>query len=274
MQRRAFLNTALSAASISIVTPFTSDAGAFDDFKIISTNPNHIRRGNLPKVKFSTGGPAPQLGHSYNIVRDPTGSAPTRKVERFELRYRDYWENEGKSDKHRIEVGTGVGGIQYGDEHLYEWNFFIEEDFLQGIDDTCHVFGNVHDFSSVHKHQTNHLLTIHGYRPNVYRLSASIYNGRKREIHTIAKYREIVDRWVNVKWHVKWSENGFHRYWIDGVSRYEYSGFTLHSQSPSDTIRMNYGLYRGSVSKWEKSNGKKEQPKKMLVSGFKRSSVS
>jgi hypothetical protein len=260
---------------MTFASPLKANASVFDDNHIISTDPNEIKRGNLPNVHLQNGGTGEViLPHSYSIVADPTNKAPTRKVERFELRHRDYWENEGQADKHRIEVGPGLGSVQYGDEHLYEWNFFIEDDFLQGFDDTCHIFGNVHDFSDVHRYQTSHMLTLHGYRRNVFRLSTTIFNGRSREIHTLSPYAELVGRWVNFKWHVKWSEEGFHRYWIDGSFRYEYRGFTLSSRTPTDTARINYGLYRNRVLEWEQLNGKPEQTKRMLVSDYKQSNVS
>lgn len=274
MKRRTFLTSSICASGLNFATPFKASASVFDDNRIVSGDPNNIRRGNLPKVHLQVGGNGENiLPHSYAVVVDPTGNAPTRNVERFELRYRDYWENEGHADKHRIEVGPGLGSVQYGDEHLYEWNFFIEEDFLQGLNDTCHIFGNVHDFSDVHRYQTNHLLTLHGYRPNVYRFSTTIYNGRRREIHTIANYPEVVGRWVNMKWHVKWSEDGFHRYWMDDQFKFEYRGFTLSSRTPNDTARINYGLYRGQATEWERLNGKPEQTKRILVSDYKRNNV-
>lgn len=258
-----------------MTTPFIATASVFDSNRIISRDPNEIRRGNLPKVQFQVGGNGENiLPHSYGVITDPTGNAPTKSVERFELRHRDYWENEGNADKHRIEIGPGLGSVQYGDEHLYEWNFFIEQDFLQGFADTCNIFCNVHDFSPVHRYQSNLGLALHGYRPNVYRMSVTIYNGRRREIHTLANYSEVVGRWVNIKWHVKWSEDGFHRYWIDDVGRFEYRGFTLHSQTPNDSVRVNYGLYRtSSIAEWERLNRKPEQTKRMLVSDYKRNNV-
>lgn len=248
-----------------MATPFIANASVFDNNQIVSTDPNSIRRGDFGKVYITWGGEMRGniQPYAYSIIKDPTGSAPTKNVERFELRYRDYWENEGWAQKHRIQVQGGK--VEYNSEQIYEWNFFIEEDFLQGLADGCHIGPDIFDFSGNHGYSNPMMFYIHGYRRSVFRFSTIWFNGRKREIHTLVDYDECVNKWVNVKWQVKWNESGFHRIWVNDDMKINYNGFTLRDCPPMD---FPYGLYRGQVDEWERANGRREQPKKILYSGF------
>jgi len=59
--------------------------GFAQNYEVISKNPGKIKRGAFGKpYKTKVKGK-----HTYNIIKDPTGNAPTKLVERFELRGRE-----------------------------------------------------------------------------------------------------------------------------------------------------------------------------------------
>ena len=69
--------------------------GFAQNYEVISKNPGKIKRGAFGKpYKTKVKGK-----HTYNIIKDPTGNAPTKLVERFELR--------GREDCANIRHGTG-----------------------------------------------------------------------------------------------------------------------------------------------------------------------
>ncbi len=264
MKRRTFIKSSICASGFTLATPFIANASVFDNNQIVSTDPNSIRRGDFGEVYIVAGGEGVNIQpYAYSIIKDPTGSAPTKNVERYELRYRDYWEFEGWAHKHRIQVQGGK--VEYNSEQIYEWNFFVEEDFLQGLDDICHIGPDIFDHSGNHGYSNPIMFSLHGYRRSVFRLSTIWFNGHRREIHKLVDWDECVNKWVNVKWQVKWNENGFHRIWVNDDMKINYNGFTLRECPPMD---FPYGLYRGEVDKWERLNGRREQPKKILYSGF------
>lgn len=278
MKRRLFLNSSLAATFLTVAGPNFSMASVFDDNKVISTNPNYLRRGNMKKDFFRHNEKdrtrtSPTLPWSYNIIKDPTSTAPTKYVERFELRDRDYWTvgwDGDAADKHRVEIMGDA--VRYGDEHFYEWNIYIEDNFLQGMDDESTCGPNIYEPVG-NNGQTVVQFHIRGYRPSVYRMTTTLYNGKKRKVYRIAEYSDIVNRWVNIKWQVKWHHTeGYHRIWVDGKEKVSVSGYTLGKNS--DTANIKYGMYRNGVKKWEGLNpGKKTPTKYILYSGVSRSDV-
>lgn len=83
--------------------------------------------------------------HGYNIVKDPTGSAPTEEVERFEVRAGDcsqdsVW-SDCKNNRERSEVASPRMRF-IGNEEKYTWYMYVPEDW-QDVVPAYNVYGQI-----------------------------------------------------------------------------------------------------------------------------------
>ena len=70
--------------------------------------------------------------HGYTVIDDPTGSAPTPQVERFEVRPGDCGANRGwndcTSDRERSELSERGGRNPVGSTWWYGWSLYVPAD--------------------------------------------------------------------------------------------------------------------------------------------------
>lgn len=248
INRRDFTFGGVAALGYSAFTQANAQSTAPEatsSYKIRSKNPNFLKRqrGKFNKAALSS---KELREHNYAIVEDFTGSAPTKYIERFELREGDcFGKSDCRTQRERSEVMIG-NSAEYGKEYWYQTYFFVPEGFHVR---NCYnnVVFNFHTNYKNGKWRNTALITpIMGGRESVTRHYAMIYNGKKRKRVKLKSYNSMVGRWNKIELNSKWHENGFHRMYYDGQLVMDYQGYTLGSDAQTPFM-WHYGLYRGSI---------------------------
>ena len=191
--------------------------------------------------------------HGYNIVKDPTGSAPTIDVEKFEVRAGDCSQDSVWSDcknyRERSEIYSVVGRF-IGNEEKYTWYMYMPQDW-KDIVPASNLHGQFF--------QTNKSSTIGFGQP----LISVMLSNRGLQIENFLKYKrssiydidKIRGKWTKIIFHVKWaseidgsSADGFYKVYVNDELLYEYSGNTVSSYGV-DEMRFIYGIYRFDLNK-------------------------
>jgi hypothetical protein len=72
--------------------------------------------------------------YGYQVVDDPTGTAPTAKVERFEVRRGDCGFDSGwsdcKNDRERSELSQQKPRENPGSSYWYGWSIYFPSDYV------------------------------------------------------------------------------------------------------------------------------------------------
>ena len=247
MQRRVFLKTGIASVALNgcVTTTEENLVSSASPGDLISRNPSYLgrSRGVLGSMRFA--GELPYKDYSYQVLADPTLTAPTSVVERFELREGDcFIPKDCKMDKQRSEI-QGVGAA-YNLECRYQMWVYIPKNF-HVFGTYCHVGLNLHAKNNNGTNNTALIMPLMGGDDPSTRLTAMIFNGKKRERHKIISYLDMVEKWTKLEVHSKWHEDGFHRIYANNELAVDYKGYTLgqKTQSPFD---LKYGLYRGSIN--------------------------
>ncbi|MEH6346150.1 MAG: polysaccharide lyase [Bermanella sp.] len=184
--------------------------------------------------------------HGYQIVIDPTGSAPTKQVEAFEVRPGDCFSNSSwndcRSDRERSELSEANKNTVEGDEYWYSWSFYLAKDF-PNISPTKATFGQFHQRSS-------HPIWMFEHNKEGLYLTKLVSG-------VIEKYALLAEdtlrgKWHKIEIHVKWSKDkdGFFNVWLDTVRKVSFQGQTMDAKN----VYFKYGLYRAFLSRYQPLN--------------------
>lgn len=181
--------------------------------------------------------------HGYNVVEDPTGSAPTKHVERFEVRagdcFYDPWWSDCKVGSERSEL-SGPKEDRRGKEEWYGWYIYFPKDW-QDIVPASNIYGQFYQAESgplVALQMSNQGLRVFHYlkeKPSPY------YN-----------INLIRGKWTKVEMHVKWLKeidigvmpDAFMHVYVNDTLLYSYKGNTVSSYGVDSQIYFKYGNYR------------------------------
>jgi len=191
--------------------------------------------------------------HGYNIVKDPTGSAPTEEVERFEVRAGDCSEDSVWSDCKNNRERSEVAGPRMrfiGNEEKYTWYMYVPEDWKDIV-----PAKNIH----------GQIFQVNKTNPNTYGapLIGIILTNRGMQVENFLKDKQsniydidkVKGKWTKIEIHAKWlmevdgvMPDGFYRVSINDELFYEYKGNTVSSYGV-DEIYLKYGIYRAQLFK-------------------------
>ena len=121
----------------AIELPATKTTGLL--FALFMLTASHIDRGDFGPFDRSLN----TTDHGYTVIEDPTGSAPTKMVERFEVRPGDCGEEKGwsggkeigwsdfKTDRERSELAEArrSGRTPAGAIWWYGWSFYVPNEY-------------------------------------------------------------------------------------------------------------------------------------------------
>lgn len=261
--RRGFISGA--AATGLMAGCVSSDSGTTytetTPGSIISYDPSFLQasRGDLGRMGFASR--VPYEPHSYQVMVDPTGTAPTTLVERFELHEEDcYMPEDCAMDKQRSEIQGE--GARYGEECWYHMYLYIPNGF-HSFGTYCHVGLNMHSNNNNGTNNTALIMPIMGGANDVTRYYAMVYDGNRRQRLTLKPYLEMVGRWTKLEVHSMWSETGFHRFYFNNELVYDYSGYTLGADAQSP-FKLKYGLYRGRVNEYKQRFNMRRYPDQIV----------
>jgi Polysaccharide lyase len=187
--------------------------------------------------------------HGYNVIKDPTGSAPTEYVERFEVRPGDcsqdsIW-SDCKNARERSMIKSNIGSF-LGHEEKYSLYMFVPEDW-KDINPASNMYVQ---FYQPHKPG------IDGYGQALFGV---MLTERGLYIENFIKFykksptydiKELKGKWTKIEIHVKWMDDsddgnsdGFYKIYINGNLFDEFHGNTA-SRYGNDEMLFVYGNYR------------------------------
>jgi hypothetical protein len=190
--------------------------------------------------------------HGYNVIKDPTGSAPTELVERFEVRAGDCSRDSVWSDCENARERSEIASERMtfiGKEEKYSWYMYVPTDWKDVV-----PAKNIH----------GQIFQVNKLNPNTYGapLIAIILTNRGLQVENFLKYKEsniydidkVKGKWTKIEIHAKWlmevdgvMPDGFYKVYINDELLYEYKGNTVSSYG-IDEIRFKYGIYRARLN--------------------------
>ena len=195
--------------------------------------------------------------YGYAVIEDPTGSAPTELVERFEVRPGDCGSNSGWSDcandRERSELSEKNKRSTLGTASWYGWSFYVPEDYVN-IFPTKVALGQFHQEGS-------HPVWMFQNSSGGYHLDDQVY-GRTRRYYELINENDLRGKWHRIEVHAKWSkkEDGFFKVWVNGEQKVDYSGQTMTGTK----TYFKYGVYRSFMSRYKNAKGGNEVPGQLV----------
>jgi hypothetical protein len=180
--------------------------------------------------------------YGYTLVDDVTGSAPSLKVERFEVRSGDCASQPGwsdcASDRERSELSEN-GSAPPGSEYWYGWSFYLPSSH-PNIYPTKVALGQFH--------QRNSSVPAFMFQNDSGGLLIDKSFGHSTEHIQLISQDELLGRWHHIEVHAKWDTlDGFFRVYVNGDLKYEATGSTMSGSG----IYFKYGLYRSFLSRYK-----------------------
>lgn len=183
--------------------------------------------------------------HGYAVLPDVTNAAPTRMIEKFEVRAGDCGSNAGwndcETDRERSELSEKHKNTGPGVERWYGWYIYFPTDY-QNVFPTKVALGQFHQYRS-------HVIWMFQNHEGGYHLDNHV-TGRGKKYRKLIDETELRGRWHRLEVHVRWSTddgNGFLNVWVNGDRKVSYVGRTM----TASTVYFKYGLYRSFVSRYQ-----------------------
>ena len=203
--------------------------------------------------------------HGYQIVPDPTGSAPTDMIEVFEVRPGDCSANWGwndcKNDRERSELSEINKSTHSNSEYWYGWYIYFPEDYLN-VSPTKVALGQFHQKDS-------HVVWMFQNTYGGYDLDNQV-KGYTKEYYPLINEDELRGHWHRIEVWIRWAkdDSGFLRVWVNGEQKVDYQGQTMDASS----VYFRYGLYRSFLSRYKNIYGVDKVPAQIVYfSNVKRS---
>lgn len=214
----------------------------------------NIDRGSFGPFQRSLNNTA----HGYAIIEDPTASAPTKFVERFEVRSGDCgtgssW-NDCTNDRERSELSEKNKSSTRGTTSWYGWSLFVPENYVN-IYPTKVAFGQFHQAKS-------HPVWMFQNSSGGYFLDDQVH-GSTRKYYQLINDADLRGKWHRIEVHARWTikDDGFFRVWVNGKQKVYFSGQTMTAMG----VYFKYGLYRSFISRYKDANGGDEVPSQIVL---------
>jgi hypothetical protein len=215
-----------------------------------STSVNAVKRGMFGGFNRSLN----NKPHGYAVIDDPTGSAPTKRVEVFEVRPGDCakskWWDDCKKDRERSELSeSGKKRARSGSEYWYGWNIYFPEDYIN-IYPTKTALGQFHQDGS-------HPVWMFQNGKGGYHLDDQVYGGTRKYFELISE-KNLRGQWHQIEVHAKWEKDrtGIFQVWVNGELKVDYTGQTMTAKK----VYFKYGIYRSFMSRYKNKTNTTEVP--------------
>ncbi|NRP96191.1 hypothetical protein XMG59_002310 [Marinobacterium sp. xm-g-59] len=200
--------------------------------------------------------------YGYSVVPDPTDTAPTEFVERFEVRSGDCssgpdW-SDCSNDRERSELSGPKDNYQ-GSEFWYGWSLYLPPDY-PNIYPTKTALAQFHQKNSPPAFMFQNSNGGYWIDRNF---------GNTTHLHKIIEDDDLRGKWNRIEVHANWhKKNGFFVVYVNGQLKWRYEGPTM----TSDAVYFKYGIYRSFMSRYKIRNSVDEVPPQVAYfSNVKRS---
>ena len=178
--------------------------------------------------------------YGYQIVKDVTGSAPTKLIERFELRPGDCSANrvwdDCATDRERSELSQIDRDIFIGSTEWYGWYIFVPKEH-KVISPPVYM-GQFNQWPATSRPAWMFITNAGGYYLDPH-LSNQKYSKLIDKTDLLGKWNKIE---INAKWSKYW--DGFFRVYVNGKLSVNFKGKTAGVAK----LFFKYGIYRTHVS--------------------------
>jgi hypothetical protein len=205
--------------------------------------------------------------HGYSIIEDPTGQAPPKLVERFEVKPGDCGSDDGWSDctndRERSEMSQQKPRTPAGTTYWYGWSIYVPMDY-QNIFPTKVALGQFHQDKS-------HPVWMFQNSVGGYHLDDQVF-GSTRRYYPLINKDNFKGKWHRIEVNAKWAKNsdGFFKVWVNGVQKVDYKGQTMTANANF----FKYGVYRSFMSRYENNNDGQDAPgQTVYFANVKRSKI-
>lgn len=190
-------------------------------------------RGNFGEMQRSLN----IKSHGYEVQEDFTNQAPSKTIEKFEVRNGDcYWNenwNDCNEDRQRSELSERNKLTSNGDEYWYGWSIYLPKDFT-------HLHPAIVGLGQFHQ-KDSHPVWLFELLEDSYTLS-ELTRGAFFDNWQLMKLKDMRGKWSNIKVHVKWSkkDDGFFKVWVNDNLKVNYVGNTMTASK----VYFKYGIYQ------------------------------
>lgn len=205
--------------------------------------------------------------YGYQVVDDPTGSAPTSQVERFEVRAGDCtskprW-SDCENDRERSELAQTSSLESQGSTQWYSWNVYFPEDYPD-VSPTKVAVGQFHQ-------KIGKVVWMFQQDPGGFWLDDQARGGYTRRYYKLISSDELRGRWHHIEVNARWStgDDGFFKVWVNGEQKVNYAGQTM---SHGDVF-FRYGVYRTFIKRYEPAHRKAIPTQVVYFSDVRRAST-
>ncbi len=206
-----------------------------------------------------------QRSYGYQIVKDPTGQAPTKDVEKFLVKSGDCgisptW-NDCKTDRERSELSEKKHDNSEGQSYWYGWSIYFPKDFPV-IYPVKVALGQFHQEKGSPLWMFQMLDTGYILEP--------VFLDNDSQFPLLSE-NELRGRWHKIEIAVLWSKksDGYFKVWVNGIEKVQYRGPTKEDEP----VFFKYGLYRSFLSRYQITKSQKNIPtQEIYFSNVKRAS--
>ncbi len=194
--------------------------------------------------------------YGYQQVVDPTGTAPGKIVERFEVQPGDCSSNSGWSDcandRERSELSEASKGQNVG-ANWYGWSIYAPDDY-NVVFPAKVALGQFHQDKS-------HPVWMFQNGFGGYWLDDQV-TGTTRKLYPLIDKKDFKGKWHKIEVNVKWTmaDDGFFKVWVDGEQKVDYKGKTTSNNKPY----FKYGVYRSFLKRYAMMNKGKKAPAQVI----------
>ena len=214
--------------------------------------------------------------YGYQIVEDVTGSAPTKFIERFEVRPGDCAANPGgwddcTTDRERSELSQKNKDILIGDTEWYGWYLFVPKGH-QDIYPANLYMGQFHQWKA-RPAKARPAWMFQNYKGGYYLKNFVNMNWLaidllKAQHPNFVEYTELIGfknflgKWHKIEVQAKWSEgkDGFFKVYVNRQLKFKFFGRTASAKK----IYFKYGIYRAWISNFKGFNNGKPPPTQIV----------
>lgn len=191
--------------------------------------------------------------YGYQVVPDPTGSAPMPTVERFEVRPGDCGgtgaSDDCKRDRERSELSERGGRNPEGMHAWYGWWFYLPADFPD-VTPTKTALGQFHQ-------EKAHPAWMFEQTPKGLILEDHV-TGPHVRAYPLIDDADLRGRWHRIEVEARWSKgaDGVLRVWVDGTQKVDHAGPTMDAAK----VYFKYGVYRSFLTRYKNAKSAEAVP--------------
>jgi len=220
-------------------------------FFVGSAQANTTSVAGIAALLFVTGCQAEQFGtfkrslntktYGFAQIDDPTGLAPTKIVDRFEVRAGDCSGDTGWSDCANDRERSERSSSLINGEMWTHWSIYLPENYPI-IFPVKVALGQFHQ-------RNGHVVWMFQNGNGGYTVDNQT-NGGTLETKKILSDSDMRGKWNDILVHVRWDsgDDGFFQVYVNGETSPRYSWFG-RTKSPNKEVYFKYGVYRSFVSR-------------------------